>query len=65
MFAGHRQVAEAARVAQRHGDLALSLLLTQLTGSHEVRQLARAQLTSWRQVSALPQRLLVLSSTGR
>ncbi|XP_037071339.1 nuclear pore complex protein Nup98-Nup96-like [Pollicipes pollicipes] len=47
-----RQVGAAMRVAQRHGDLSLSLLLTQVTGSHETRQLVRSQLENWRQVCA-------------
>ena len=37
-------------MAQKHRDLRLSLLLTQVTGSHETRQLVRSQLENWRQV---------------
>ena len=44
------QVWEAVRVAQKHGDLCLSLVLTQVTGSHEARQLVRSQVENWRQV---------------
>ncbi|KAF0310690.1 Nuclear pore complex protein Nup98-Nup96 [Amphibalanus amphitrite] len=47
-----RQVWEAVAVAQKHRDLRLSLLLTQVMGSHEARQLVRSQLENWRQVGA-------------
>ncbi|XP_058041234.1 nuclear pore complex protein Nup98-Nup96-like isoform X2 [Ahaetulla prasina] len=47
-----KQIGNACRLAQQSGDLRLSLLLSQLVGSQEVRELLALQLADWHQLQA-------------
>ncbi|KAK9402698.1 nuclear pore complex protein Nup98-Nup96 [Crotalus adamanteus] len=47
-----KQISQACRLAQQSGDLRLSLLLSQLAGSQEVRELLALQLADWHQLQA-------------
>ncbi|XP_070605466.1 nuclear pore complex protein Nup98-Nup96-like isoform X1 [Erythrolamprus reginae] len=47
-----KQIGNACRLAQQSGDLRLSLLLSQLVGSQEARELLALQLTDWQQLQA-------------
>ncbi|XP_044274493.1 nuclear pore complex protein Nup98-Nup96 isoform X2 [Varanus komodoensis] len=47
-----KQISEACRLAQESGDHRLALLLSQLAGSQEVRELLALQLTDWQQLQA-------------
>nr|XP_008121637.1 PREDICTED: nuclear pore complex protein Nup98-Nup96 [Anolis carolinensis] len=47
-----KQIKEACRLAQNSGDHRLALLLSQLVGSQEVRELLALQLADWHQLQA-------------
>ncbi|XP_061485203.1 nuclear pore complex protein Nup98-Nup96 isoform X2 [Rhineura floridana] len=47
-----KQISEACRLAQQSGDHRLALLLSQLVGSLEVRELLAMQLADWHQLQA-------------
>ncbi|XP_048584697.1 nuclear pore complex protein Nup98-Nup96 isoform X1 [Nematostella vectensis] len=47
-----QQISKASRLAQRHGDYRLSLLLSQATSSSAIRYLLQKQLSDWEQVKA-------------
>ncbi|KAH0625336.1 hypothetical protein JD844_033863 [Phrynosoma platyrhinos] len=47
-----KQIREACRLAQHSGDHRLALLLSQLVGSQEVRELLAMQLADWHQLQA-------------
>uniref|UniRef100_A0A670Z476 Nuclear pore complex protein Nup98-Nup96 n=1 Tax=Pseudonaja textilis TaxID=8673 RepID=A0A670Z476_PSETE len=47
-----KQISNACHLAQQSGDLRLSLLLSQLVGSQEVRELLALQLADWHQLQA-------------
>ncbi|XP_062983422.1 nuclear pore complex protein Nup98-Nup96 isoform X2 [Elgaria multicarinata webbii] len=47
-----KQIGEACRLAQQSGDHRLALLLSQLVGSQEVRELLALQLADWQQLQA-------------
>ncbi|XP_025029555.1 nuclear pore complex protein Nup98-Nup96 isoform X1 [Python bivittatus] len=47
-----KQIGNACRLAQQSGDHRLSLLLSQLVGSQEIRELLALQLADWHQLQA-------------
>ncbi|XP_033001542.1 nuclear pore complex protein Nup98-Nup96 isoform X3 [Lacerta agilis] len=47
-----KQISEACRLAQHSGDHRLALLLSQLAGSQDVRELLAMQLADWHQLQA-------------
>ncbi|KAJ7320252.1 hypothetical protein JRQ81_019763 [Phrynocephalus forsythii] len=47
-----KQIGQACRLAQQSGDHRLALLLSQLVGSQEVRELVAVQLADWHQLQA-------------